>query len=101
MFWQTKKPFEFTYSQSAGSLNVYEAYVETYFTDHLFLRIGRQGVELDNGRLFSAANWSQSGRAHDGLNLIIKKKFSSELMYYFNQTSKRIYATAFQSNYIY
>lgn len=77
-----------------GSLNVFEAYVETYFTDNLFLRLGRQKVELDNGRLFSAANWSQASKAHDGINLVFKnKKTTSELMTYFNQTAERLFET--------
>ncbi|MCC7050518.1 MAG: alginate export family protein, partial [Bacteroidia bacterium] len=83
-------------TSTSGSLSIFEAYAETYFTDNLFIRMGRQKVELDNGRLFSAANWSQAGRAHDGLNLIYKKeKISSELMCYFNQTSERLYETNF------
>lgn len=83
-------------SSTTGSLNVFEAYIESYFTDNLLVRMGRQKVELDNGRLFSAANWSQAGRAHDGLNLIYKKEnITSELMCFFNQTSERIFETNF------
>lgn len=81
---------------TTGSLNVFEAYVESWFTNDLFLRIGRQKVEFDNGRLLSAANWNQGSRAHDGLNLVWKKeKFTSEFMTYFNQTSERIFETDF------
>lgn len=81
---------------TTGSLAVFEAYAETYLTDNLFLRLGRQKVELDNGRMFSAANWSQSGRAHDGVNLIYKnEKISSELMGYFNQTAENVFETTF------
>jgi len=83
-------------SSTSGSLNVFEAYAEAYLSDDYFFRIGRQKVELDNGRLFSAANWSQAARAHDGINFIIKKqKFSSELMTFFNQTSEAYFETNF------
>ncbi|MBK9284720.1 MAG: alginate export family protein [Sphingobacteriaceae bacterium] len=83
-------------SSTSGSLNVFEAYVESYFTKNLFIRMGRQKVELDNGRIFSAANWSQAGRAHDGINLIYKnEKITSEFMTFFNQTSEKIVETDF------
>lgn len=79
-----------------GSLNVFEAYIESYFTDNLFIRMGRQKIELDNGRIFAAANWNQAGRAHDGINLILKKeKITSELITCFNQTSERVFETDF------
>lgn len=81
---------------TAGSLNIFEAYMDAGLNDHLSLRIGRQKVELDNGRLFSAANWSQGSRAHDGLNLLFsKEKINSELLLFFNQTSERIFETTF------
>jgi len=87
---------QYSQTYTSGSLNVFEAYVETYLNDHYFFKIGRQSINLDNGRLFSAANWNQAGRAHDGLNFIIKKeKFTSELMTFFNQTSEAYYETIF------
>lgn len=83
-------------TSSVGSLNVFESYVDAYLTENLFFRLGRQKVELDNGRLFSAANWSQAGRAHDGINLIYSKsKVSSELMCFFNQTTENVFGTNF------
>jgi hypothetical protein len=79
-----------------GSLNVFQAFVDQDLTDHFTIRLGRQTVELDNGRLFSAANWSQAGRAHDGINLLYsKEKINSELMSFFNQSSENIYGTNF------
>ena len=81
-------------TSTTGSLNVFEAYAENYFTDYFFVRFGRQKVELDNGKLFSAANWSQAAKAHDGINFIFKKeKINSELMCFFNQTSEKIFET--------
>ena len=77
-----------------GSLSVFEAYVELNIKSNWLLRIGRQNVQLDNGRLFSKSNWSQASKAHDGLNLIFKtQKINSQLMFFFNQTSERIYET--------
>ncbi len=83
-------------TSTTGSFNVFEAYAETGLSDHFSLRIGRQKVELDNGRLFSAANWSQAARAHDGINLIYENsKIHSEFITAFNQTSERIFETNF------
>lgn len=81
-------------TSSSGSLNVFEAYVEAGITDHFSVKMGRQKLELDNGRLFSASNWSQAARAHDGINLIYNSKnIHSEFISAFNQTSERIFET--------
>lgn len=81
---------------TAGSLNVFEAYAETSISGAFSVRLGRQKIELDNGRLFSAANWSQAGRAHDAVNIIFNSNsIHSELIGSFNQTSERIFDTEF------
>lgn len=83
-------------TSTTGSFNVFEAYAEMGLSNHFSLRIGRQKVELDNGRLFSAANWSQAARAHDGINLIYENsKIHSEFITAFNQTAERIFETDF------
>lgn len=81
---------------TAGSLNVFEAYAETSISGAFSVKLGRQKIELDNGRLFSAANWSQAGRAHDAVNIIFNSNsIHSELIGSFNQTSERIFDTEF------
>lgn len=83
-------------TSTSGSLNVFEAYVDANITDQLLIRIGRQKVELDNGRLFSPANWSQAARAHDGINLVSNNNtIHSEFVTSFNQTAERIFETDF------
>ncbi|WP_348799988.1 alginate export family protein [Flavobacterium adhaerens] len=83
-------------ASTTGSLNVYEAFVEINPFENFVVKMGRQKVELDNGRLFSAANWSQTGRAHDGLNLIYKNNtIETELLTAFNQSSERIFETSY------
>ncbi|HJS01796.1 MAG TPA: alginate export family protein [Flavobacterium sp.] len=83
-------------TSTTGSLNVFEAYAETALSDEFSIRLGRQKVELDNGRIFSAANWSQAGRAHDGVNFIYhNNRIYSEFITAFNQTSERIFETDF------
>ncbi len=79
---------------TAGSLSVFEVYIDTYLSNNLYVRIGRQAVELDNKRLFSKANWDQHSRAHDGFNLVFKNnKLLSEIMLFFNQTSTPNFGT--------
>jgi hypothetical protein len=51
-----------------GGVNFYQLYFE-YRKNSVKLRLGRQGVLLDNGRLFSDAPWAQQGRAHEGIRL--------------------------------
>ncbi|HTG65182.1 MAG TPA: alginate export family protein [Flavobacterium sp.] len=83
-------------TSTTGSFNVFEAYAETALSDNLSVRLGRQKVELDNGRIFSAANWSQAARAHDGVNFIYDNgRIHSEFISSFNQTAERIFETDF------
>lgn len=84
---------------SNGSLSVYEAYADMKPSDDIRFRIGRQGVELDNGRLFSASNWNQRGRAHDGLSLSYSggSGLSSSLMSFFNQIEEHLFGTSYNS----
>lgn len=83
-------------TSTSGSLSVFEAYVDADITDQFFVRIGRQKIDLDNGRLFSPANWNQASRAHDGINLIFNNNhIHSEFFTSFNQTAERIFDTDF------
>ncbi|MBK0371065.1 alginate export family protein [Flavobacterium agrisoli] len=80
----------------AGSLNVFEAFVDAALYENLWIRLGRQKIDLDNGRIFSAANWSQPGRAHDGLNLIFaNEKIESQFISAFSQMSERFFETTY------
>ncbi len=62
-----------------GSINAFELYIEPSLTRHFSLRIGRQALSLDNGRIFSAAPWSQQSRAHEGVRLLYNKKLTTDL----------------------
>lgn len=80
----------------SGSLNVFEAFAEVELVENFSVKMGRQKLELDNGRLFSAANWSQLGRSHDGIDLIYKNStIETELFTAFNQTAERIFETSY------
>lgn len=79
-----------------GGLGVFEAYADLKLADSLYMRVGRQAVEEDNGRLISAANWLQQSRAHDGLRLTYAdKSLSMKLMGFFNQSGHPYYGTSY------
>ncbi len=65
---------------SIGNINFYEAFIEPTLSKNLSLRIGRQRLLFDNGRLFSDAPWAQQSRSHEGIRLIYSKnRLSSDL----------------------
>jgi hypothetical protein len=81
-------------NSTTGSLNVFEAFASLEVMKNFWVKMGRQKIELDNGRLFAASNWNQYGRAHDGIDLIYKNKtIETELFTAFNQTGENIFGT--------
>lgn len=80
--------------KTAG-LNFYQLFFETKFKS-FNLRLGRQSVLLDNGRLFSDAPWAQQGRAHEGVRLMQRTEdLSNDLFFLFT----RHYNSSFESAY--
>lgn len=68
-----------TYGQTGinstnNSLGLYEAWGAYMFTPELSATLGRQSLEYDDKRLFSAANWSNTGNSHDLLLLKYETK---------------------------
>jgi hypothetical protein len=57
----TKQPS----TASSGSIGVYEAWTELLLFSGTSLKIGRQGVQFEDGRLFSLSPWSNTGNSHD------------------------------------
>lgn len=82
-------------ASKVGSINFYQLFLETKFKS-LNVRVGRQSVLLDNGRLFSDAPWAQQGRAHEGI-LVMKysERFSNDFFFLFT----RNYSTEFEPAY--
>jgi hypothetical protein len=52
-------------SATTGSLGIYEAWTELLLMSGTSFKIGRQGVQFEDGRLFSLAPWSNTGNSHD------------------------------------
>jgi hypothetical protein len=59
---------------SIGNINFYEAFVEPKISRNLSLRVGRQRLLFDNGRLFSDAPWAQQSRSHEAVRLLYNRK---------------------------
>src|SRR5690606_5417738 len=57
---------------TAGTLQVFETYVEPSITERLSVRIGRQKIMYDNQRLFAQNNWRQNAGSHDAVRFVYK-----------------------------
>ena len=57
----TKQPS----TASNGSIGVYEAWTELLLYSGTSFKIGRQGIQFEDGRLFSLSPWSNTGNSHD------------------------------------
>lgn len=64
----TKQPATAT----TGSIGIYEAWAELLLVSGTSFKIGRQGVQFEDGRLFSLSPWSNTGNAHDLMQLQYK-----------------------------
>ncbi len=62
---QASSVFGETTTKEGTSVGVYEAWADVLLLNGLSLKAGRQGVQYEDGRLFSKANWSNTGNAHD------------------------------------
>lgn len=54
---------------ATGNTSIYEAWGEYLIAPGISAAIGRQALEYDDKRIFSASNWSNTGNAHDVLLL--------------------------------
>lgn len=78
-----------------GNLNFFELYAEPNFSKDFSIRVGRQALSLDNGRIFSAAPWAQQSRAHEGIRLFYKKKLETDLTIAFTRPYAKHFDSAF------
>lgn len=82
-------------ASKVGSINFYQLFFETRFKS-IKIRLGRQSILLDNGRLFSDAPWAQQGRSHEGIRIMkFSKHFSDDFFFLFT----RNYGTEFDPAY--
>lgn len=78
-----------------GNLNFFELYAEPKLSRNLSVRIGRQALSLDNGRIFSAAPWAQQSRAHEGVRFLYKNKVETDLTLAFTRPYGKHFDPAF------
>jgi hypothetical protein len=90
----TKQPATAT----TGSVGVYEAWAEMLLYSGTSLKIGRQGVQFEDGRLFSLSPWSTTGNAHDLAQLrYVAPGIDIQLGYAFNNQKAYNADTSFYS----
>ena len=87
-------------STANTSIGVFEAYASFPLGNQWNIIIGRQSVELDNGRLLSRANWNQFSRSHDGFSLNYKTtKLSNDFLFFYNQVGEPVFGNNYAPNF--
>lgn len=80
---------------TVANLNFFQLYIETRW-EKLNVRLGRQGVLLDNGRIFSDAPWAQQSRSHEGARIMKPLKHgSADLFLLFTRKYAEFYDASF------
>lgn len=81
----TKQPS----TETTGGVSVYEAWAELLVLPGTSFKIGRQGLQFEDGRLFTLSGWSNTGFAHDLAKVTYEMPgFSADLGYaYSNKTA--------------
>jgi hypothetical protein len=81
---------------TGATIQAFEAWVETFITDKLSVRVGRQRLMYDNQRLFAENDWRLSAAVHDALNIRYNNSnLSTELAVAYNQLSESYFATEY------
>ncbi len=79
-----------------GSINAYELYLQHQVSRKLLVKLGRQSVLLDNGRIFSDAPWAQQGRSHEGLRATYTNtRLTSDIFALFTRKYKPLFDKRF------
>jgi len=82
------------WKKDVPSIGLHEAWASIKLTENSLLKIGRQQIHYDNGRLFSGVDWNQIGAAHDAiLYRYSKNNFNLDLVTAFNQNKENIKGT--------
>ncbi|MFA9388929.1 MAG: alginate export family protein [Prolixibacteraceae bacterium] len=77
----TKQPS----SATTGSVGIYEAWTELLIFPGASFKMGRQGVQFEDGRLFSLSTWSNTGNAHDLMQFVYSSNLAdAELGFAYN-----------------
>lgn len=84
------------YKTDNSVINVYQAYAGYSFNKAFSLRVGRQELLYDNGRIVGPSNWNNVGASHDVLRLMYQsaKTKADAVITYNNDKEKNL-----ESNY--
>lgn len=78
----------------SGLLSVHEAFAEYFFSKKLSMKMGRQEIDYDEGRIFGSADWAMQARRHDAAILKFKDSTSMfDIGFAFNQNREKITGT--------
>lgn len=81
------------------AFRLFEAWGNIPLNESWNLKVGRQAVNLDNGRLISERNWAQTGYSIDALRLnYSKQKFKNTLITAFNQKDELVFGSNYAFN---
>lgn len=79
-------------------ISVFEAWFKLQLNDYWTVTAGRQSFNIDNKRLFSAANWNQVSASHDGLSVdLTKKTLDFKMFTAFNQAKVGNFGTDYSA----
>lgn len=78
--------------KSGNTFSIFEAYADVKIYKNFRTIVGRQIITYDDERIFGAADWTNSARAHDALTLYLKgKKYEIRSNLALNQNYKTFY----------
>ena len=81
-----------------GSMGIYEAWAELLILQGTTFKIGRQGIQFEDGRLFSLSPWSNTGNSHDLIQLkYATSGFDTQFGFAFNNQKAYNADTSFYS----
>ncbi|RLD77433.1 MAG: hypothetical protein DRJ10_11955 [Bacteroidetes bacterium] len=83
----------------SASIDLKEGWAALRLNDNLKLKIGRQGLQLDGGRLVAERNWSNPGLSYDAAVFKYKKNdFTLDVALSYSNTAFNLFAGEFDPN---
>ena len=80
-------------NNTSNQVMLSQGWAEYLFTKQFSMKIGRQELNYDDGRIFGNADWLQQGRSHDLILFKYEKDFKLHLGAAFNQESEKLKGT--------
>ncbi|MBN1183078.1 MAG: alginate export family protein [Bacteroidales bacterium] len=91
---------ESPYKTDVASMNVNQAWAGYKFNDALILKLGRQTLSYDDGRLLGSRNWNNVGASHDvALLSVSAEKLSVDVGAAYNNDSDKKFESYYPVDY--